>query len=135
MKTALSPKLYFSYSQMMVYDQDVQLPGCAWSEEHSAQGFARRESAVNFRTLLEFGYADVAFSRTTYELQPEYERVIAVPFTVTSGKVIVEGPEEIGTERSLILSAGSYRLVAAQWVTGDDEEAIDLFFLKFLRIL
>ena len=76
----------------------------------------------------------MTFSSSTYESQPEYERVIAVPFTVTSGKVIVEGPEEIGTERSLSLSAENYRLVAAQWVTGDDEEAIDLF-LKFLRIL
>ena len=106
----------------------MQLPGCAWTEEHSAQGFARRESTVNFRTLLEFGYADVAISQSAYESQQEYNCVIAVPFLVTSGKVVVEGPEEINTERILVLPFGNYRLVAAQRVRGDDEEAIDLFF-------
>jgi hypothetical protein len=127
-KTALSPKLYFSYSQFMVYDQSVRLPGCAWTAEHTAQGFARRESTVNFNTPLEFGYADVAVARSAYQGKEEYERVIAVPFLVTSGKVIVEGPEETKSERSFSLPAGNYRLLAAQRVTGDEEEVIDLFF-------
>lgn len=128
MKIALLPKLYFSYSQFMVYDQSVRLPGCAWTAEHTAQGFARRESTVNFNTPLEFGYADVAVARSAYQREKEYERVIAVPFLVTSGKVIVEGPEETKPERSFSLPAGNYRLVAAQRVTGDEEEVIDLFF-------
>lgn len=127
-KTTLSPTLYFSYSQFMVYDQSVQLPGCAWTDEHSAQGFARRESTVNFNTPLEFGYADVSVSRSAYEPRPEYERVVAVPFLVTSGKVLVEGPEETDVERTFGLPPGNYRLVAAQRVTGDEEETIDLFF-------
>ena len=74
-KTALSPRLYFSYSQFMVYDQSVQLPGCDWAEEHTAQGFARRESVVNFNTPLEFGYADVSVSHEAYQPQQEYQRV------------------------------------------------------------
>lgn len=56
------------------------------------------------------------------------QRVIAVPFLVTSGKVIVEGPEETMPERNVTLPPGNYRLIAAQRVTGEDEEAIDLFF-------
>jgi len=127
-KTALSPRLYFSYSQFMVYDQSVRLPGCAWTDDHTAQGFARRESTVNFNTPLEFGYADVAVALCAYQPREEYERVIAVPFLVTSGKVIVEGPEEIKPERSIALPPGNYRLVAAQRVAGDEEESIDLFF-------
>jgi hypothetical protein len=127
-KTALTPKLYFSYSQFMVYDQSVQLPGCAWTDEHTDQGFARRDSTVNFNTPLEFGYADVSISQGAYEPREEYRRVIAVPFRVTSGTVIVEGPEETKPERSFPLPAGNYRLVAAQCVTGDELEAIDLFF-------
>jgi len=128
MKTSLSPRLYFSYSQFMVYDKEVELPGCAWTEEHSAQGFARRESVVNFNTLFEFGYADVAVSVGAYEPQPGYERVVAVPFIVTSGKVIVDGPDETDVERSFTLSSGNYRLVAAQYVKSDEEECIDLIF-------
>lgn len=112
----------------MVYEQSVRLPGCAWITEHTAHGFARRESTVNFNTPLEFGYADVVVARSAYQPRKEYERVIAVPFFVASGKVIVEGPEETTPERSVALPPGNYRHVAAQWVTGDEEEVIRLFF-------
>lgn len=133
--TALSPRLYFSYSQFMVYDQSVQLPGCAWTDEHSAQGFARRESTVNFNTLLEFGYADVTVRRSAYQPSAEHDRVIAVPFRVASGEVLVEGPEEMDVERAFTLPPGNYRLVAAQRVTGDEEEVIDLFFEPLAELL
>src|SRR5579864_7712421 len=93
-KTALLPRLYFSYSQFMVYDKSVRFPGCAWTDTHSAQGFARRGSTVNFNTPLEFGHADVTVNHATYQPHEEYVRVISVPFLVTSGRVIVDGPEE-----------------------------------------
>jgi len=126
-KIALSPRLYLSYGQFMVYDKNVQLPGCAWTDEHSRQGFARRESVANFRALIDFGHADVQVSLDAYEPRLEYERVIAVPFKVTSGEVIVEGPEETEPGRAFALTPGDYRLVAAQYATGDEEEAVDLF--------
>lgn len=112
----------------MVYDQSVRLPGCAWTDQHTAQGFARRESTVNFNTPVEFGYADVTVSRSSCEPREENDRVIAVPFRVASGKVVVEGPEETTPERSFELPPGDYRLVAAQRVIADDEESIELFF-------
>jgi hypothetical protein len=126
-KIALSPRLYFSYSQFMVFDESVRLPGCEWTDEHCAQGFARRESTVNFSTILKFGEADVVVD-SAYQERDEYERVIAVPFLVTSGNVIVDGPEEIKGKRKLKLRSGNYRLTAAQRVTGEEEEAIGLFF-------
>ena len=120
----------------MVYDKSVRLPGCAWTEDHSAQGFARRESTVNFGTPLEFGYADVAVSRGKYQSRGEYMRVIAVPFLVASGRVIVCGPEELNDQkRPFDLSPGNYRLIAAQRIMGDEEEAIDLFFEPLARPL
>lgn len=135
-KVTLSPKLYFAYSQFMVYDQSVRLPGCAWTDEHSAQGFARRESTVNFNTPLEFGYANVSVSHGSYQpSDEEYDRVIAVPFLVTSGTVVVEGPEETNPARSIALPRGCYRLVAAQRVTGNQEEIIDLFFESLMNPL
>lgn len=53
-----------------------------------------------------------------------------MPFAVASGKIIVDGPEETetGRERNFTLAPGNYRLFAAQRVTGDETEAIDLFF-------
>ena len=127
-KIALAPRLYFSYSQFMVYDESVRLPGCAWTDTHSAQGFARRESTVNFNTPLEFGYADVTVCNGSYQPHEQYVRVVAVPFLVSSGRVIVDGPEELKVQRRFDLAMGNYRLVAAQRITGDEEEAVDLFF-------
>jgi len=126
--TALSPRLYFSYSQFMVYDQAEQLPGCDWTEEHTAQGFARRESTVCFGTPLEFGHADVSVMVGAYQPQSDYERVISVPFRSVSGKVTVEGPEELDVDRAFEMPCGDYKLTAAQAIVGEDEERIDLFF-------
>ncbi|MCI0333621.1 MAG: competence protein ComJ [Planctomycetes bacterium] len=127
-KMILSPPLYFSYSQFMVYDSAVTLPGCAWTDAHSAQGFARRKSAVCFNSILEFGHADVTATQGLYQPNKKYERVIAVPFTVESSKVIVEGPEEFDVGRTIALEAGNFRLVAAQYVVDDSQQKIDLYF-------
>jgi hypothetical protein len=126
-KLVLSPRLYFSYRQFHISDKNVRFSGCTWTEEHSAQGFARHNSAVNFGTILEFGEADVTVNQSEYKPSDQYERVIAVPFLVTSGTINIEGPES-NEPRSFSLAPGNYRLVAAQRVLGDDEEAIDLFF-------
>jgi hypothetical protein len=126
-KDLLLPKLYFSYGQFMVFDQNVKLPGCDWTDGHFAQGFARRPSTACFRTVGESGQADVKASTASYVSKDEYVRVIAVPFAVESGVVLVEGPEESGTERKIKLLPGNYRLVAAQAMVGE-EEVIDLFF-------
>ncbi|MEY2493788.1 MAG: hypothetical protein QOJ45_280 [Verrucomicrobiota bacterium] len=127
-ETLLTCKIYFSYSQFLVFDQSVPFPGCAWTEGHSAQGFARRKSVASFGTLLEFGFADVEISVGKYEPRPSYQRVIAVPFLVVAGEVLVQGPEETAAGRSFALSPGNYRLVSAQYARGDDKEVIGLFF-------
>ncbi|MGP8199411.1 MAG: competence protein ComJ [Limisphaerales bacterium] len=128
MNTIFALRFYFSYNQFIVYDESVQFPGCDWTDMHVAQGFARRESLVSFGTPLEFGYANANIYRGAYQPDKEYERVIEVPFLVTSGKVIVCGPEELNAQRKRFdLTMGNYRLVAAQCVKGE-EEVIDLFF-------
>ncbi|MBO0860344.1 MAG: hypothetical protein J2P21_18085, partial [Chloracidobacterium sp.] len=54
-------------------------------------------------------------SREAYQPQQEYQRVIAVPFRVRSGKVLVEEPEEttLEVDRSVSLPPGHYRLASA----------------------
>jgi hypothetical protein len=127
-KVNLTPRLYFSYSQFLVYDQSVAAPGCLWTEKHTAQGFARRESTVCFGTLIEFGHADVTAEFGRFVPNQSHERVIAVPFTVVTGKIIVDGPDENNVQRLVELPNGNYRLVAAQRAIGDETEAVDLFF-------
>ncbi len=124
----LPPPLYFSYKQFMVYDGRVTLPGCEWTEAHTAQGFARRESVACFSTILDFGHADICVGTATYRPRKHYERVIAVPFLVVDGRVLVDGPEETSVQRAFTLANGAYRLVAAQSVVSEDTEAIDLYF-------
>jgi hypothetical protein len=127
--TTLKPTLPFSYNQFLVYDDSVRLPGCDWTDDHMNQGFARRESTVNFQTLLESGEADVVVTLGAFEPRPQYERVVAVPFRVTSGKVVVDAPDEDSeVGRSIDLLPGNYRLVAAQNVVDDETEEIHLFF-------
>ena len=89
-QSLLQPRLYFSYSQFFVYDSAVKGPGCLWTDAQVREGFARRESAISFGTLLEFGFADVAFRRGPFQPSEAYERVIAVPFVVFTGKVMVD---------------------------------------------
>jgi hypothetical protein len=84
---------------------------------------------------LEFGDADVTINIGKYAPHPDYERVIAVPFLVTSGRVLVEGPEETDAERNFTMPPGNYRLVAAQHITADGEEVINLCFEPLTKAL
>lgn len=129
----LSSHLYFSYGQFLVYDASVDMPGLDWRDEHVLQGFARRQSVVNVGTLHEFGNADLTVYLGDHLTLKAYDRIIAVPFTVLSGKVKIEGPEEFDRNKSVFLQNGDYRLVIAQLNIGeefkdDKQEAIDLFF-------
>lgn len=120
-------RLYFSYSQFHVFDESVKLSGCDWSDAHYRQGFARRDQTVNFGTPLEFGHADLTVVLGPYVPTPLPDRAIEVPLRVSSGKVLIMGPDEIRGERSVSLPPGEYRAVAAQTVTADDQESITLY--------
>ena len=129
-RVSLTPRLYFSYGQFMVYDQSVAAPGCLWTASHTAQGFARRESTVCFRTLFECGYADVTSELGSFVNAEIYERVIAVPFLVVTGTVVIDGPDENNVRRIVNIPNGTYRLIAAQCAIDDEGELIELFFEK-----
>jgi Competence protein J (ComJ) len=128
-RNALMPRLYISYSQFSVYDRNVAAPGCLWTAQNSLQGFARRASTVSFGTICEYGDASVTWELGPFVSSSLHELVIAVPFVVARCELIVDGPEE-RVKRLVELPIGDYRLVAAQRLIGEAEEAIDLFFEK-----
>jgi hypothetical protein len=130
-----SATIYFSYGQFQVFDSSVKLPGCAWTDGHYKQGFARREQNVSFGTLLEFGYGDVVVHLGAYRGRDVHKRAIEVPISVSSGEVVIGGPEEYPNKQVVKLPNGHYRLVAAQTVTSDDREGIDLYFEQLLEPL
>jgi hypothetical protein len=127
--------VYFSYSQFCVFDRSVTLPGCAWTDAHFRQGFARREENVCFGTLLEFGHAELAVHLGPYEAMGHHERVVEVPLSVSSGEIVIAGPEDTQNEHLVQLAPGHYRLVVAQTVTAEDREAIALHFERLAEPL
>ncbi len=120
--------IYFSYSQFMVYDLSEQWPQCMWSEDHTSQGFARREKTVCIGTMLEFGDAKLSLVKSGYLAKAHHQRVFAVPFECASGAINVVGPEEFHVERHTYLPVGSYRLTVAQTVVDEGHEDVELFF-------
>jgi hypothetical protein len=125
-----SGHMYFSYSSFFVYDDGLKTtPACLWTDAHGRQGFARRENHVQFGTLFEFGYADLAVYLSPYQARPEHRRVIEVPLEVASGRVIVlGGPDDLPGRRLTLAVAAHYALVAAQavGVTRDDDRDREL---------
>ena len=127
-KVLIKSDMYFSYNQFIIYDTNEKMPGCEWTDTHVNQGFARRESVVSFGTLLEFGTAKLRIYSGYPNSLNQYDRVIAVPFCVRSGKVNIEGPDEESDCRSIGLITGYYKLWCAQYNQEDETENIDLFF-------
>jgi hypothetical protein len=125
--------MYFSYSQLLIFDTSVELPGLNWQNQHTQQGFARQESSVSIYTIREFGSANLTVVCSAFHPGKPYTRIIAVPFHVVSGIVRVEGPEEFEVYRQVGVNIGHYRLVVAQLGLGDEldegcQEEIDLYF-------
>lgn len=104
----------FSHGQIIVADVAIEAPGNYWTERHSRQGFARRESSVGFSTLCVFGHGRLIVDCGGLIPYHRYERVIAVPFEVVSGKVEIAGPEEDYGIRVIELEKGNYRLICGQ---------------------
>jgi hypothetical protein len=115
--------------QFFVFDEIVRSPGSLWTEAHMAQGFIRRESTVSFLTLIEGGIADVGWMIGPFVNNKAYDRAIAIPFRVVTGRVVIEGVEELHPARVCELKPGYYRVTAAQLLLAEeDSEIIDLFF-------
>lgn len=121
-------KIRFSYSQIIVFDDGERAPGSMWTEAHWRQGFARRSNTVSFLVLVQAGIGSVCvLSGRARELE-EYIRVVAVPLSVPSGKVRIEGPEEYPIDRYVIVDAGNYCVTLAQRIDESGEIRFDLFF-------
>lgn len=127
MNKLMERQMYFSYSQFMVYDGETKQPGCAWLDAHFNQGFARRETVANFRTLLEYGDARLRIWDGPFA-GGEYDWVILVPLFLPSGVLRVEGPEEPSSATpSINVASGYYELWCGQKSLDEDKQDIDLF--------
>jgi len=130
----MSPKEIFhddvivSYSQIMIYDRSIQLPGCEWTEAHSNQGFARRKGTLCCGTLIEYGKGDATVYMGNLDDLEKYERVIETPFYSKTGEVEMAAPDEYPVTRRFQICSGNYSLIVAQRYVDEEMVKIDLYF-------
>lgn len=117
-----------SYAQLVVYDAGVRFPACDWTQEHSEQGFARREGTLCIGTLLPHGLAELAAYETGAVPEHDYVRVIETPFHAMTGDIRVEAPDEYPTARGFRVPVGQYALTFGQTVLDEEELKVDLYF-------
>lgn len=120
----LLPELFFSYRQFFIYDPAVGNPACAWTDRHIKQGYARRPNTIAVATILEFGTATVQFGLDEDCDWKRYERVLAIPLQIESGRISIDGPEEYPISRELELPSGVYRAIIGQLVASEITEEI-----------
>ena len=82
-------RIYLSHGTLFVNDSAESAPGNDWTDEHSLQGFARRPTAANVATLIEYGCVDVEDGSP--EHLDECERVVAVSVRSDSGMIAMSG--------------------------------------------
>lgn len=102
--------LEVSYTQIAVFDPQLESPFNDWRDEHIAQGFSWRPGSVSFGTLESAGQLDVEV--ITAERFNEFEsgamRAVAVPFVVSNGEIEIA---TISESRVLKLPNGNYELI------------------------
>lgn len=109
--------LTVAYSQVCIFDSDLENPFNAWTDGHVGQGFSWRPGSACFRTLEDAGLVKVVVRISDHAtIKDEAIRATEVPFTVPdSGRVEVAG---IGDSRLLDANPGGYSLI---FETGYDE--------------
>jgi hypothetical protein len=133
----LAAKRIYYAGTFAVYDGELPFPvPVLGTDDHVRQGFYRLENQVVFQAMNEFGHAQVTAYSGAYDEKPAYHRVIEVPLSVSSGRVIIEAPEDQSFP-PLTLQPGPYRVIAAQTLLVeegelDEDTAIVDFFFELL---
>lgn len=112
---------FITYSQLAVFDPDLEEPLNDWREVHVTQGFTWRENSVSFGLLIDIGRLPFEVRQAdAIELCLEAVRAIVVPFVVPpSGKV---GLSDVVNEGMTTLPPGPYALVFETAFLTDDPE-------------
>ena len=118
--------LYFSYSQVIAFDDCETQPGSLWTVRHVKQGFVRRPHSVGIGMISEYGEARLRVYNGKVTRHEEYDRIVSVPIEIVSGVLHFEGPEECNVERVIHLNPGTYTLCVAQ-CNEDNFVRVDVF--------
>ena len=120
-------RIFLCYSQVIVFDLEIENTSCNWTDDHVSQGFGWRECSVSFMTLEEAGRAEIMLKVEPY-FQPRKDaiRTIKVPFAVPEhGRI---GVGSITEEFEVQLPEGHYSLYYEAGY-GKEEMWIDFTFV------
>jgi len=98
-----------SYSQIAVFNRDLENPFNDWSDEHVAQGFSWRDESVSFKTLIDAGPAVVEVVLAEGMPTRTGIRAISVPFTCSEGGQVEIA--SIADGRLTEIAIGNYQLL------------------------
>lgn len=113
-------KLGICYSQIAVYDPDIENPFNDWTQQHGAQGFTWRPGSVSFGMIGPFPDLIVeVWQADEITLRPETIRAILVPFVVGKSGVAVSGLDDLG--KIVQIPEGKYALYFEIRFQSEDE--------------
>lgn len=97
------------YSQISVFNSNLDEPFNDWSKAHVRQGFSWRERSVSFKTIETDGVVHVDFVvKEQFVLDPNSIRTISVPFQCIGGEIEIAA---IAESQPLPLADGCYQLI------------------------
>lgn len=105
----MQKELYVSYSQIAVFQAGIQHPFNDWEPVHVVQGFSWREGSVSFGTLDEAGTCRVRVAMGHALDDRRAQRIIQVPFRVSSSSRVEIASITEGFE--FCLPEGDYNLI------------------------
>ncbi len=83
---SISFSLELAWSQISLFDANIDDPFNDWNEQHLAQGFTWRPGSVSFKTPLRHGEIDVSLDLIdAMVLESDAQRAIVVPLTTWGG--------------------------------------------------
>lgn len=119
--------IFVTYSQISIFDPELDEPFNDWKPQHSAQGFSWRSESVSFGTLVDGGEMEVeVYIGPERELQSTTERAIMVPYHVLKSGLIEVA--SISDSQRLQIPTGNYALL---FETGFDKENDNKLWIKF----
>ena len=107
-----------SYSQIAVFNSELENPFNDWTDQHVLQGFSWREESVSFKTLIDAGPMTVEVRKSAELPILDGIRAITVPFYCPTGKKIEIA--SIAQGHVVGIEGGIYQLVFEAGYSDDE---------------
>ena len=116
--------IFVTYSQIAVFQTNLENPFNDWTDKHVLQGFSWRSNSVSFHTLDEDGEMRVKFqiNNSFKKINKDTIRAIRVPFETNSGLLEVAS---ISDGINVEIPSGKYSLY---FETGKDNQGMWCIF-------